>query len=125
MNTVKNNLYTNEELILIGTEAMVTMKKLSADVYFAEMVYQDEWFNIAIRAVPEKEGDLIEWIQTCESLPREDIDEIIYQAERVVFGVTIHEYNAFRENSETELLYSGFCAIRLAQARADHYMGRF
>lgn len=121
MTTRLTDVFTGQEIIAIGTEAMTTMDSLGHDVYQHKMTYEDEWFAICVRAVPDKEQELIDWISTSEGLPGEIISRIIYDAERVVFGVTLAEYSA---GTRHELLFSGFCCIRLAQHRADDVMGR-
>lgn len=115
------DIYSETELKTIGLVAEQRMAELGHDKYQHFMRYEDGWFEVCNSVFPEKREELVEWIQESSVLPGPCIDDLFYRAELKVFGATLHEYNSAKR---VELLYSGFCVIRLAMNRADAIMGR-
>jgi len=117
MTTIKQ-VYSDQEMIEIGSTIMDFAKANGPDMYFHRMTNEDVWYEICLDAVPGRESKLIDWISATPSktLPGEELGELFYRAEQVVFGATIAEYLAWKPAG---LLFSGFCVVRQAMHRAS------
>lgn len=112
------NVFTPDQLIIIGGAAMEFAKANGPMAYFHRITNEDAWFDVCIKTFPELEEPLIQWIQDTHSkkFPSEELGEIFYQAERIVFGGSIEEYKAL---AWREVDFYGYLVIRTASSRAD------
>jgi hypothetical protein len=111
-------VFTPDQLIVIGVAAMEYAKSQGPMAYFHRITNEDAWFDICIKTFPELEDDLIQWIQDTHSkkFPSEELGEVFYRAEQVVFGGSIEEYKAL---AWKEVDFYGYLVIRTASSRAE------